>query len=531
MFVHHKKNPIWIFPLIVSLLAAGVFFRFYNLDKKVYWYDEAHTSLWISGYRWSEVKQILCAHEMSIEEVIKFQHINPGRGLRNTISSLSKEDPQHPPLYYGLVRLWAGLFGDSTWIVRSFSAFIGLLIFPCLYWLCCELFKSRRVAWIAVTLVAVSPFHVLYAQEARQYSMWTVTIVLSSAALLRALRLQSKYAWVLYSMSVILGIYTHTLFALLVIAHGVYMFVGHISETEWFPMKLPKNFVAYIMATLAGLSVFLPWAYIIITNLSRAKRNLSWMNKEVNPFYLVGMWGFNFSSVFYDAGYTLDFIEQYDIEILFSYSIRAFLLILMTCSIFFLYSKAPQRICLFVFTLIGIPFFMLALPDLFLGGLRSGWGNRLLIPSYIGIELAVASLLAAQTNTPQPGSRRLWIIIMATVITCGIISCVISSQAETWWTKPSSYHQPRMARIINHASHPLLVIAADGNLLSFSHLLKPEIRIHVVGKANAFRVPKGFSDVFVFKPSSELHKKLQQANGFNLESVDKPGGLWRLTKQ
>lgn len=43
-----------------------------------------------------------------------------------------------------------------------------------------------------MALIAVSPFHVLYAQEAREYSLWTVTILLSSAALLRAMRVKTK---------------------------------------------------------------------------------------------------------------------------------------------------------------------------------------------------------------------------------------------------------------------------------------------------------------------------------------------------
>ncbi len=32
--------------LIIVLLVLGLFFRFVNLDRKVYWLDEVYTELW-----------------------------------------------------------------------------------------------------------------------------------------------------------------------------------------------------------------------------------------------------------------------------------------------------------------------------------------------------------------------------------------------------------------------------------------------------------------------------------------------------
>jgi uncharacterized membrane protein len=34
-----RSLPVWFRYLIVLLLVLGIFFRFYNLDKKVYWVD------------------------------------------------------------------------------------------------------------------------------------------------------------------------------------------------------------------------------------------------------------------------------------------------------------------------------------------------------------------------------------------------------------------------------------------------------------------------------------------------------------
>jgi len=183
--------PTWLRFLIVVLLVLGIFFRFFNLDKKVYWLDETYTSLRISGYTTSDlsqhITQVFDGHVFGVEnfknDLQEYQYINSKNGLIDTIKSLAVEDPQHSPLYYIMARYWVQWLGNSVAAIRSLSALISLLVFPCIYWLCLELFGASLVGWIAVVLIAVSPFHVLYAQEAREYSLWTVTILLSSASL------------------------------------------------------------------------------------------------------------------------------------------------------------------------------------------------------------------------------------------------------------------------------------------------------------------------------------------------------------
>ncbi|NJL66775.1 MAG: hypothetical protein HC894_08150 [Microcoleus sp. SM1_3_4] len=45
--------------LIAVLLALGIFFRFANIDKKIYGLDESYTSLRISSYTEAELVQDL----------------------------------------------------------------------------------------------------------------------------------------------------------------------------------------------------------------------------------------------------------------------------------------------------------------------------------------------------------------------------------------------------------------------------------------------------------------------------------------
>ena len=530
-----KRHLTYSWLLIAGVLTAGLFFRFYNLEKKAYWYDEVGTSLYISGYTKTEMQQIVGDREIGINELKRFQRVNPDRGLLSTMTVLSVDDAQLSPLYYGLVRLWAGLFDESVWVIRSLSAFASLLVFPCLYWLCRELFERRRVAWVALTIVAVSPFHVLYAQEARHYSLWTVTVLLSSAVLLSALRIQMKRWWALYAATVAVGMYVNALFGLVTVAHGVYVIGDQLTQNGWKLVPLPRTLVSYLAATLAGLAAFLPWIYIIVTHLSTVISQMLWLSANVNPLHLIGMWAHNLSAIFLDTNQTLNSVVHYDYSTLTLYGIRVFILIIAAYSVFFLYCRTPRRTWLFVLALIVMPMLMMAVPDFLLGRVSSGWSPRYLIPCYLGIQLAVAHLLGTRMAAVSPFRRRGWRALMAFVITCGVVSCAISSQAETWWMKTVD-RKLRQARIINQCDRPLLIIDVSStydvcHLLSFGRLLDPKVRLWVAVKPEALQVRDGFSDVFVFDPSLLLRHRLQQEADFKIEAVEKPGKLWRVHKK
>jgi uncharacterized membrane protein len=109
----------------------------------------------------------------------------------DTVKGLATEEPQLSPLYFIFARFWVQSLSPQVAAVRSLSAWISLLVFPRVYWLCWELFRSASVGWMAVTILAVGPFHALYGQEARPYMMFAVLVLLSDAILLRAIALQN----------------------------------------------------------------------------------------------------------------------------------------------------------------------------------------------------------------------------------------------------------------------------------------------------------------------------------------------------
>jgi 4-amino-4-deoxy-L-arabinose transferase-like glycosyltransferase len=92
-----------------------------------------------------------------------------------------------PPLYYALVWLWAHMFGDSAYALRSLSALFGCVTVWAVYWVGMAL-ASRRVALVAAALTAVSPIMVWYSQEARAYALMVLLCVLAFGCFVRVLQ-------------------------------------------------------------------------------------------------------------------------------------------------------------------------------------------------------------------------------------------------------------------------------------------------------------------------------------------------------
>ncbi len=514
-----RVSPTWYWFLIVVLLL-GIFFRFSYLDKAVYWRDETYTSLRISGYTQAElVQQVFTGDVLSIEDLQKYQRTNTEKGLTDTIQSLIVEDSQHPPLYYVMVRLWVQWFGNSVAVTRSLSTLISLLAFPCIYWLCLELFESPLVGWIAIALIAVSPFHIRYAQEAREYSLWTVTILLSSAALLRALRLKTKFSWGIYVATVALSHYTFPFSMFFLIGHGIY-----VAATERF--RLSKTFKAYLVAFVAGISVFTPWFLVILLNRQQISITTRWINEELGFISLVKEWMNNMN--FYFIGGHLN-------TVIFRL-LRLPILILIGYSIYFIIRQTPKRVWLFILILMGSAALPLMLQDLIFGGRRSTV-NRYLIPCCLSIHLAVAYLLTTKITSISVSNllKNIWRIAMIALISAGIIS-----QAPNIWESGDSQNT-LMARIINQATNPLLISDAHvnksdgfvgnngsiGYIMSLSYSLNPSVKLQLTVEPKIPNIPEDFSNIFLFNPSKTLLNGIKQEYKVELVQEDR---LWKLTK-
>jgi uncharacterized membrane protein len=488
-----RLQPAWFKVALVGLLVLGIIFRFVNLDQKVYWHDEVYTSLRITAHTRGElVERAFNGEIITPADLQEYQQLDPNRGFWLAMYLAGIEDAQHPPLYYAIAYGWVRAFGNSISTIRSLSAFSSLLIFPSLYWLCLELFESRLVGGVAIALMAVSPFQVLFAQEAREYSLWAAMILGCSAALLYAIRKHTKIAWVVYGLTLIASLYTFLFTGLVAIGHSVYVLATQQSHSlSLTDFRLNKTIVFYIITSFAALIALTPWLYFIYTYIDIVRSSSGWASISLPPAIVLRASAFNFSFSFIDFDLAKNALRP-------SWVIIPFL-VLQLYSVYFLCRHTPQRVWLFVLTLIGSTALFLGIPDLIIGGQRF-IVTRYLIPCYLGLQLSTAYWLAALLSSIHSFWRKMGLAIASLLITVGIFSCIVIAQSETWWNKVVSYDHPKIAKIINASESPIVVSDAyatnPGNVVSLSYLLDENVRFLLLPEVGSSLTVPDISEPF-----------------------------------
>ncbi|MEH2023993.1 glycosyltransferase family 39 protein [Nostoc sp.] len=533
-----KANPpTWLKILVIILIGLGIFFRFAHLGQKTYCCDESWTSVAISGHTVAELKQEVSNHQGTIPITIfdKYQHINPDRGVADTVNYLITSDPQHPPLYYVMVRLWAQVFGDSPTGVRSLSALISLLIFPSVYWLCLELFESPIVGWVAMALIAVSPLQLFFAQEARQYSLWMVEILVSSAALLRAIRQENKRNWAVYTLTLDLGLYTHLFTVLVMIAHGIYVVI----QQEF---RFTKTLLNYLLVSIAALLMLLPWLIVIITHISTALELTSgfavkWIN---NPFELIAIFLIRVTRTFFDLNLTSDIFtfNSFILEGTLFYSITA---LIFSFSViiylgFFLRKFPINKTSLLIFILGGFPSLLLIIYDLISGGTRS-IQVRYQLPLYLSLEIIVAYILAFHIFQEHNWQTKIPQFLIVGLLIAGLVSDARFFQVENWWMQSDGKVIRETGQVLNQSERPLLIINDSpinlGGILTLS-LYSPKVSLLPVANDSLLLISPKYSHILFMQNNSSLFHQIEQDKTYFLKVIKvlnlPPGGLWQFDK-
>ena len=139
----HASRRVQVIALVALVLLA-LAARWPGLNESL-WYDE----LWSTRVKLT----------------------NFGQTLRVVLEDI------HPPLYAILSFSWIRVFGDSEISVRTIPMLAGLstvALMPSLG----EALATRRAGWLAGVLLALSPVHIWYSQEARQYALIMLVAVL-----------------------------------------------------------------------------------------------------------------------------------------------------------------------------------------------------------------------------------------------------------------------------------------------------------------------------------------------------------------
>lgn len=494
---------IWRILLIVMVLF-GVFFRLVFLDGKVFWVDEAFTALRISGYTEAEVVQDWIEQPLTtVAELMRYQFPLGDRPLSGTIQGLASYEPQLPPLYFVLTRWWVQAVGPSIAAIRSLGAIASLLTLPLMALLSRELFPNRVTAYLAVCLIAVSPFQVIYAQEARPYSVWTLFTVAASWALLRAMRRRGWMDWGLYALSVALSLYTFV--------YTIFVMAAHLAYGLWDRRSHPGTLRPLILSQALAVVAFSPWLVAIARNWQSGLQLASWQRQPLPQRFLVLplSWLTHISRMVVDFDPTFG----YDLNRLFPY-----LLVVLSASAAILYSvlhlsrTAPASARRFLLPLLSIPAICVLLPDLILGTQQS-IASRYFVPCWVGLILTLAYGFSCWLP------RRLAAYSLTGLLTLSIFSCGTSAIALSWWNKEGGYI-PYVAYDINRVENALIYSPSDWWLFSLAHELTSETPLQITTRVDASLPPApGFSYYFLYGAPPPLQESLQQ-QGFQLARFD-----------
>ncbi|HEV7217030.1 MAG TPA: glycosyltransferase family 39 protein [Chloroflexota bacterium] len=141
------------------------------------------------------------------DEVFGIEYVNASIG--KIISTLAAGEP-HPPLFYLLLHFWLPVAGDGVYALRWLSTAGDVLSVALLYVLARRL-GGPLLGVVAALLLALAPYHIWNAQDARMYTLATAC---AGAAVYWAWRLllasppQRRDA-LAYVLAMLLALYTH----------------------------------------------------------------------------------------------------------------------------------------------------------------------------------------------------------------------------------------------------------------------------------------------------------------------------------
>jgi uncharacterized membrane protein len=254
---------------VLGWILLGAALRFNHLASKALWTDEFSTLVFSLGNSFRTVP---------LDRVIPIRTLlaplQPGStvGVEDVLRHLMTEST-HPPLYFVLAHLWMQLFSPenglvSIWVGRSLPALLGVASIPAMFGLGWLAFRSRVAGQLAAMIMAVSPYGLFLAQEARHYTLSILWVIASLSCFViatqslrdrRRLPIWIGLIWVVVNS---LGIATHYFFSLTLFAEALVLIGQAIIQNRqdpgaWF-RPCWRRIYAVAMGTMVGGLIWLP---------------------------------------------------------------------------------------------------------------------------------------------------------------------------------------------------------------------------------------------------------------------------------
>jgi mannosyltransferase len=126
----------------------------------------------------------------------------------HAIPSLLRQDGS-PPLYYMSLHVWMALFGSSPTASHALSLVFFALSVPAAVWAAWMPF-GPVAGGLAGALVALDPFTVYYADDARMYTLVLLLALLATGSFVRAFVLRRQAHLVVFAVVLAALLYTHS---------------------------------------------------------------------------------------------------------------------------------------------------------------------------------------------------------------------------------------------------------------------------------------------------------------------------------
>jgi uncharacterized membrane protein len=523
-FTRHRRQR-WLFGLVVLL---GVVLRFTNLLHKPVWIDEAFSLFHLSGFTQAIASQhLVTGAVIQTPELLSYQAPHAATNLLMMLRNIGDTAPELPPLYFALLYGWSQLFGDGLVALRALSALFSLAALPAMYWLCRELFGRSHAAWYGVALMAISPFHLLVAQEIRPYSLWTLLLLVTTAFLVRAQRSSRWSDWLGFSLGLTAAFYTHVLTLLPAVAYGLATLLQVRGNRE----RL-RQFGGAILVSALG---FLPWLwYGFLRPIARPTPHVL---AHTSRFGILQ--GIAQSVTRFFADFNLGMESPHWALALYALLILG-VFVLIVKSFLSLWRRESWEVRSLLLSLAIVPILGLVGSDAMVNTSRTLF-TRYYLPSMIAIEATIGYGLAARRSRPTPQitppqitppqtilclwPRRWWILLLV-----GTLSCTWFVLSPNWWHKTRTVADACIqSRTAPTAEQPQATIVTDEffmRSLGLVHQLDPTVqfRFYPIASQQAPTIDQPAS--YLYMPSQAFAQALGQR--YDLKPVCAPE-LWSIT--
>lgn len=343
----------WLVFLVIIILALLV--RLYGLTKASIWHDEGFTAM-LAARDWSNIWQ----------------------GSARDV---------HPPLYYELLHGWILLFGQSVLALRLLSVFAGVVVVG-LAMILTKKISTKNTALLAGLILALNPFLIRYSQEVRMYGVLGVFLLVAILGVIYILdKPKSWLGYVLYSLGITAGLYTHYFTVLVVFAIWLYV-VG----LNWLDRKKRLIFdYRWLLANVAAVVLFLPWIPNMIAQLNRGQ-GLDWLPRASIRTFHDTIWQF------------FTFTDAHRLTILIYWSIP--LLVIIACIYVWLSDKTSYKYSRLIILFSFVPIFVAIIVSFF----RPVFHERYFAFAVIGICIIIALAIV------NIAKQKLWLASTITVL-------------------------------------------------------------------------------------------------------------------